>query len=247
VISLAVPAAGWRVVHARRLRHPTISTILATPPSADPEISGAESPARLRRVERLEDEVVFAYGNDRHRAKLAIGFAREKCFERALDMLRAVELWTSGTEGTDGALAATAPHFAGAARVVDLLSALELQLSSPRTLRALIEALVAAGFVDAALQGWRFVFERSVGRKSDEIFDLVAAGATALARIDGGVTLSAMCDAMFEVDAWWERYLTNEPVPSRKWLEFEGGVISGLFEQPGPALSRRGRSRHDDG
>ena len=36
-------------------------------------------------------------------------------------------------------------------------------------------------------------------------------------------------------------------VPSRKWLEFEGGVISGLFNQPGPALERRGRSRHDDG
>ena len=36
-------------------------------------------------------------------------------------------------------------------------------------------------------------------------------------------------------------------VPSRKWLEFEGGVISGLFKQPGPALARRGRSRHDDG
>ena len=36
-------------------------------------------------------------------------------------------------------------------------------------------------------------------------------------------------------------------VPSGKWLEFEGGVISGLFNQPGPALSRRRRSRHDDG
>ena len=36
-------------------------------------------------------------------------------------------------------------------------------------------------------------------------------------------------------------------MPSRKWLEFEGGVISGLFNQPGPALERRGRSRHDDG
>ena len=27
----------------------------------------------------------------------------------------------------------------------------------------------------------------------------------------------------------------------------EGGVISGLFKQPAPALERRGRSRHDDG
>ena len=36
-------------------------------------------------------------------------------------------------------------------------------------------------------------------------------------------------------------------VLSGKWLEFEGGVISGLFKQPAPALSRRGRSRHDDG
>jgi hypothetical protein len=32
VISLAVPAAGWRVVHARRLRHPTISTTFETRP-----------------------------------------------------------------------------------------------------------------------------------------------------------------------------------------------------------------------
>jgi hypothetical protein len=29
-------------------------------------------------------------------------------------------------------------------------------------------------------------------------------------------------------------------VPSGKWLEFEGGVISGLFNQPEPALERRG-------
>jgi hypothetical protein len=36
-------------------------------------------------------------------------------------------------------------------------------------------------------------------------------------------------------------------VLSREWLEFEGGVISGLFNQPGPALECRGRSRHDDG
>ena len=36
-------------------------------------------------------------------------------------------------------------------------------------------------------------------------------------------------------------------VPSGKWLEFGGGVISGLFNQPGPALVRRRRSRHDDG
>ena len=36
-------------------------------------------------------------------------------------------------------------------------------------------------------------------------------------------------------------------VPSGKWLEFEGGVISGLFNQPAPAHARRGRSRHDDG
>jgi Family of unknown function (DUF6510) len=36
-------------------------------------------------------------------------------------------------------------------------------------------------------------------------------------------------------------------VPSGKWLEFAGGVISGLFNQPEPALSRRRRSRHDDG
>jgi hypothetical protein len=36
-------------------------------------------------------------------------------------------------------------------------------------------------------------------------------------------------------------------VPSRKWLEFEGGVISGLFNQTESALARRWRSRHDNG
>ena len=29
-------------------------------------------------------------------------------------------------------------------------------------------------------------------------------------------------------------------VLSGKWLELEGGVISGLFKQPAPALERRG-------
>jgi hypothetical protein len=42
--------------------------------------------------------------------------------------------------------------------------------------------------------------------------------------------------------------MSVEPVvPSGKWLELEGGVISGSFNQRGPALSRRRRSRHDDG
>jgi hypothetical protein len=175
--------------------------------SADVDIGGAESAAGMQReaVARLERAAVLAHGNDVRRAKVAIGFARAKRFERALDMLRAVELWTNGTEGTDGALAQMAPYFADAGRAGDLLSALERRLSSPRTLRAFIEALVATGYIDAALQGWRYVLERSVGHNSDYIFDLVAAGATALAQIDGGATLSEMCDAMFEVDAWWER------------------------------------------
>jgi hypothetical protein len=34
-------------------------------------------------------------------------------------------------------------------------------------------------------------------------------------------------------------------VPSRRWLEFEGGVISGLDNKQQPALTRRRRSRHD--
>ncbi len=35
-----------------------------------------------------------------------------------------------------------------------------------------------------------------------------------------------------------EEWALVEPqVPSGKWLEFAGGVISGLFKQPGPALS----------
>jgi Resolvase, N terminal domain len=36
-------------------------------------------------------------------------------------------------------------------------------------------------------------------------------------------------------------------VPSREWLEFEGGVISSLFAQTETALSRRWRSRHESG
>src|SRR5450759_2339428 len=36
-------------------------------------------------------------------------------------------------------------------------------------------------------------------------------------------------------------------VPSLEWLEFEGGVISSLFAQTESALSRRWRSRHENG
>src|ERR1700730_10040761 len=36
-------------------------------------------------------------------------------------------------------------------------------------------------------------------------------------------------------------------VPSREWLEFEGGVISALFQPTESALSRRWRSRHENG
>jgi hypothetical protein len=36
-------------------------------------------------------------------------------------------------------------------------------------------------------------------------------------------------------------------VPSREWLEFEGGVISALFQPTVSALSRRWRSRHENG
>jgi hypothetical protein len=36
-------------------------------------------------------------------------------------------------------------------------------------------------------------------------------------------------------------------VPSWEWLEFEGGVISSLFAQTESALSRRWRSRHENG
>ena len=49
------------------------------------------------------------------------------------------------------------------------------------------------------------------------------------------------------IGSFVETTLEAEMVPSGKWLELEGGVISGLFNQPGPALARRGRSRHDDG
>src|SRR3954454_4729094 len=38
----------------------------------------------------------------------------------------------------------------------------------------------------------------------------------------------------------------SELVASGQWLECEGGVISGLFSKPSPALERRRRSRHDN-
>ena len=36
-------------------------------------------------------------------------------------------------------------------------------------------------------------------------------------------------------------------MPPREWLEFEGGVISGLFQPTESAMSRRWRSRHENG
>jgi hypothetical protein len=45
-------------------------------------------------------------------------------------------------------------------------------------------------------------------------------------------------------------YLLSEryqfAVPSREWLEFEGGVISALFQPTDSALARRWRSRHEN-
>jgi hypothetical protein len=50
-----------------------------------------------------------------------------------------------------------------------------------------------------------------------------------------------------QVPGFIRRYREAAEVPSGKWLELEGGVISGSFNQPRPALPRRRRSRHDDG
>ena len=52
---------------------------------------------------------------------------------------------------------------------------------------------------------------------------------------------------VYESDYGVCRVILSRWVPSGKWLEFGGGVISGLFNQPEPVLSRRRRSRHDDG
>src|SRR5512132_1204637 len=48
------------------------------------------------------------------------------------------------------------------------------------------------------------------------------------------------------LSTWHWHALKALGVPSGEWLESGGGVISGLFNQPGPALSRRRRSRHDN-
>jgi hypothetical protein len=40
---------------------------------------------------------------------------------------------------------------------------------------------------------------------------------------------------------------TGSGVPSREWLEFEGGVISAVFQPTESALSRRWRLRHENG
>jgi DNA (cytosine-5)-methyltransferase 1 len=44
-----------------------------------------------------------------------------------------------------------------------------------------------------------------------------------------------------------EPLLASAAVPSREWLEFEGGVISSLFAQTESTLARRRRLRHENG
>jgi len=66
------------------------------------------------------------------------------------------------------------------------------------------------------------------------------------------IVLEPVFEADFEDSAYGYRPRRSaidavKEVLSGKWLELEGGVISGLFQQPAPALERRGRSRHDDG
>src|ERR1700724_167714 len=48
-------------------------------------------------------------------------------------------------------------------------------------------------------------------------------------------------------DAFFSGIRKNYEVPSREWLEFEGGVISALFQPTDSALARRWRSRHENG
>jgi putative transposase len=45
----------------------------------------------------------------------------------------------------------------------------------------------------------------------------------------------------------YEYIRETKGVPSRVWLEFEGGVISAVFQPTESALSRRWRSRHENG
>ena len=84
---------------------------------------------------------------------------------------------------------------------------------------------------------------RAVNRFIDETF------ATALAQLPTASSLDLYHQIVLlgTLGLYDKNLSVNKKVPSRKWLEFEGGVISGLFNQPGPALERRGRSRHDDG
>jgi hypothetical protein len=44
------------------------------------------------------------------------------------------------------------------------------------------------------------------------VFDVMGAGATTLARLDGGETLGAICEAALEVDAWWAYSAPTTPV-----------------------------------
>src|ERR1700731_3135340 len=48
-------------------------------------------------------------------------------------------------------------------------------------------------------------------------------------------------------NAFFSGIRKNYEVPSREWLEFEGGVISALFQPTDSALARQWRSRHENG
>ena len=54
-------------------------------------------------------------------------------------------------------------------------------------------------------------------------------------------------DVDADIDTYRQAVAAMKAVPSREWLEFEGGVISALFQQSESALARRWRSRHGNG
>jgi tetratricopeptide (TPR) repeat protein len=167
--------------------------------SSAEEAWGEEAADRdVEAVQHLRD----AATRDARREWVAVRFAREGRFDHSLDLIRDIERPTAN--GTNTVMGILAPLFARAERVPELTSAFVAQHGTPATIRAMTEPLVAAGFLDDALFVWRAGLDRASAAISDDVFEMLAAGAPALAEIDNGETLWAVWEAASAVDDWWD-------------------------------------------
>jgi tetratricopeptide (TPR) repeat protein len=140
------------------------------------------------------------------RAKVAV--ERPGRLDRALQAIRAVKVPTDN--GTNRALADIAPQLVRAGRVEDLRDTVVQLGISAAVVEAVCGRLTSAGHVDAALLIWRMGLDKAGKRDGAAVFDVIAAGATTLAQLDGGETLWSICQAAFDVDDWWSPPTTPE-------------------------------------